>query len=139
MAVVAFTILSMLPSPPKVTGLPAIIQIAEGIFVNPKVLSVTVQVRVRLVLPASSGSDCDTAVFTSRESRGTGEEDLVYTTPQIGGNRHTFYFNDYCLSVCSSSSYSCTCEPFSLHVISHQSNGVVQFHQVISAVDSGQY
>ena len=138
MAVVAFTTLSMLPPTPR-TGLFSIIQIAEGIFVNPRVFSVTVQVRVRLVLPATSGPDCDTAVFTSRESRGTGEEDLVYTIPQVRGNIQTLHFYHYCLSVCCSSSYSCACEPFSLHVISHQRNGVVQFHQVISAVDSGQY
>ena len=78
----AFTILSMMPPTPRITGLSAIIQIAEGIFVNPRVFSVTVQVRVRLVLPASSGSDCDTAVFTSRESEGTEEEDLIYKTPK---------------------------------------------------------
>ena len=56
------------------TGPDSVIQTAEGLPVSPVVFSVTVQVKVREELPASSGSPVsDTTVFTVSGLDGTGE------------------------------------------------------------------
>ena len=73
-AVVAFLRVSVtMMSSPGTTGPPAsIIQVAEGMLVSPKTVSLTVQVRVGPELPASSGSDSETSLLTPREPAGTG-------------------------------------------------------------------
>ena len=57
---------------PEVTGPEAVLQSAEGMLVKPEMTSLTVQVRVRLPLPASTGPSSDTsAASTSRETAWT--------------------------------------------------------------------
>ena len=59
-------------SSPEETGPEAVLQSAYGMLVRPEMTSLTVQVRVRPPLPASTGPASDTsAVTTSREPAGT--------------------------------------------------------------------
>ena len=56
------------------TGPDSVIQTAKGALVSPLVFSVTVQVRVRPELPATSGGPVsDTAISTVSDSDGTRE------------------------------------------------------------------
>ena len=58
-------------SSPEVAGPEAVLQRASGMLVRPEITSLTVQVRVRPPLPASTGPASDTSVNTSREPAGT--------------------------------------------------------------------
>ena len=72
MAIVALTVPVMYCDK---TGPDSLIQTAEGSSVRPLMASVTVQVRTRPDLPASSGGPvCITEVFTVSGSYGTGEK-----------------------------------------------------------------
>ena len=54
----------------------SLIHRVELLFVSPSIASLTVQVRVSPVLPASNGADIDTSVSTDKLSSGTERTDV---------------------------------------------------------------